>query len=47
MKGREDIPAEPYGNFADGTTSVKHPIPQEISGTAIYYDPYGKGIRGW
>ena len=40
----QDIPAEPYEYFSGGTTSVEHPIPQEVPGTAIYYDQYGNEI---
>lgn len=40
----QDIPAEPYEHFSGGTASVEHPIPQEVPGTAIYYDQYGNEI---
>lgn len=40
----QDIPAEPYENFSGGTTSVERPIPQEVPGTAIYYDQYDNEI---
>ena len=39
-----DIPAESYEHFSGGTTSVEHPIPQEVPGTAVYYDQYGNEI---
>ena len=40
----QDIPVESYETFAGGTASVEHPIPQEVPGTAIYYDQYGNEI---
>lgn len=40
----QDIPAEPYEHFSGGTTAVEHPIPQEVPGTAVYYDQYGNEI---
>lgn len=40
----QDIQVESYETFAGGTASVEHPIPQEVPGTAIYYDQYGNEI---
>jgi len=40
----QDIPAEPYEHFSGGTTAVERPIPQEVPGTATYYDQYGNEI---
>ena len=40
----QDIPAEPYEHFSGGTTSVERPIPQEVPGTATYFDQYGNEI---
>lgn len=40
----QDILVESYETFAGGTASVEHPIPQEVPGTAIYYDQYGNEI---
>ena len=40
----QDIQIESYETFAGGTASVEHPIPQEVPGTAIYYDQYGNEI---
>ena len=40
----QDILVESYETFAGGTASVEHPIPQEVPGTAIYYNQYGNEI---
>ena len=41
----QDIQPKSYEtSYAGGTASVEHPIPQEVPGTAIYYDQYGNEI---